>query len=78
MKARLEQRVTELTDMVVSLRESCEMAEEEARCVSCEIEECTRNRRSDQRIEWLERLISATRIQCQDAQRKLDMLRGES
>lgn len=78
MKARLEQRQTELTDLMVSLRESHEMAVEEARSVSCEIENCARSHRSDQQIEWLERLISATRIQCQDAQRKLDMLRGES
>jgi hypothetical protein len=77
MKQKLEQRAMELTDLVTSLRESCEMGREEARSISCAIEHCSKCHAPDQQIDWLEKLISATRIQCQDAQRKLDMLRGE-
>jgi hypothetical protein len=50
------------------------MAEEEARSVSVLIQEATKRSKDDQQIEWLEKLMTATRIQCQDAQRRLAAL----
>ena len=74
MLDRLHHRIGELTDLVVACRESCLMNQEEARTLSSVIQQTTQHTQSDQQINWLERLVSATRIQNQDLQRKLDIL----
>jgi hypothetical protein len=76
MKERMESRVAELTDLATSLREAHCLAEEEARSVSVLIQEATKRSKDDQQIEWLEKLVAATRIQTQDAQRRLAVLQS--
>jgi hypothetical protein len=76
MKERMESRVAELTDLATSLRETYCMAEEEARSVAVLIQDATKRSKDDQQIEWLEKLVTATRIQSQDAQRRLAALQS--
>eukprot|EP01032_Pedospumella_encystans_P027135 gene27135-30675_t len=71
MKARMLQRVGTLTDYVAMHRENYLMTLEENRTISSLVGNATQRTQADQRIEWLEKLISATRIQHLEAERRL-------
>ena len=71
MKARMLQRVGTLTDYVTMRRENYLMTLEENRTISSLVGNATQRTQADQRIEWLEKLISATRIQHLEAERRL-------
>jgi len=78
MKARMLQRVGTLTDYVTMRRENYLMTLEENRTVSSLICNATQRTQADQRIEWLEKLISATRIQHIEAERRLAAMNASS
>lgn len=71
MKARMLHRVGALADDVTMRRENYEMSLEENRTISNLIFNATQRTQADQRIEWLDKLINATRIQHIEAERKL-------
>ena len=77
VKARMQQRVSTLTDYVTSLRENYLMTLEENRTLSAMIHDATKRTLGDQRLEWLQKLISATRIQHGEAERKLQALQDQ-
>lgn len=68
------QRVCTLTDYECAHRENYLMSLEENRTLSSLILDATKRTPADQRIEWLEKLISATRIQHKEAERRLQEL----
>lgn len=74
MKARLLQRVGTLTDMATARRENYLMTLEERRTYEAMTYEVTVKNKNNQHIEWLDKLVNATRIQNQDAERRLTAL----
>ena len=77
MKARMQQRVCVLADCVTSLRENYLMTLEENHTLSAMIHDATKRTQEDQRFEWLQKLLSATRIQHGEAERKLQALQAQ-
>jgi len=77
MKARMQLRVVTLADYVTSLRENYLMTLEENRTLSAMIHDATKRTQEDQRLEWLQKLISATRIQRSEAERRLQALQAQ-
>lgn len=72
MKGRLLQRVRTITDMVNSRRENYLMTLEEQRTYQAMTHEVRKgSSESNQHIEWLKKLVNATQIQTQEAERRL-------
>ena len=78
MKRRLQVRALVLGDLETTLWEREQMLREECRTIQSLIHQAALRDRADQRLEWLDKLVSATRLQYEDAERRLQALRSES
>ena len=76
MKRVMQQRVVHLSDVVNAEEEKHLMLKEETRSYHALTYDASRRCKTDQHIEWLEKLVKATRIQHLDAERKLSELQA--
>jgi hypothetical protein len=60
-----------LEGFMAPLRERCLMAQEEIGCIRSMILDASKRSVADERLEWLEKLLKATCIQHQDAEKRL-------
>lgn len=71
MKHRMKQNLVRLSDFVTAAQERYLMLHEETHSLRSLIDLTTKRSRVDQRLEWLDKLVKATRCQNQEAERRL-------